>query len=752
MKSKIKKRGKILVLGMGIFLFILLVKVISLPNPLFNDPYCSVVNDKQGQLLSARIASDGQWRFPAVDSLNGKFKQCLIAYEDSRFYYHPGVDLYAIARALKSTLLDKRKQGASTITMQVARMRRGNQSRSLLHKILETFEALALECRYSKEEILNLYASHAPFGGNVVGINAAAWRYYNRDANTLSWAENATLAVLPNSPSLIHISRNRKTLEKKRNLVLSMLRDKGILSQEEYLLACEEPLPDKPYNLPNDAPHLIDFLSHASVDLSKLDARMQRRVQQMANDYSARYRNANHVDNIAVLLLDVQTGAPIAYVGNTTDPSVEAFYVDLIQSERSPGSLLKPFLYAAMVSSGEITPKQLIADTPLNINGFTPSNFNHSFSGAVPADVAIMRSLNVPLVRMLSAHGVGRFMEDLKWAGMTTLHFNDDHYGASLILGGAEVTLWNVCQMYRNLACLLNKGKQDDEDRISLSGIWSAFEAMSQLNRPEEESDWKYFKSMKKVAWKTGTSWGGRDAWAVGVTPRYVVGVWCGNATGEGRAGVTGVGFSAPLMFDVFSLLEDAAWFKMPQQEMQSMPICKFSGCVASTSCFEVDTILTPKVSAQTDVCGYCREVHLSQDEQWQVNSSCMDVSQMKTVSQFVLPAAQEYYYKSIHLDYQQLPPFHPDCAGSSTEQVDFIYPEHKDIIVLPRGFSGETEKVVFTAVARCSKVLYWHLDDTYLGETHNDHRMACVPNEGTHTLSVVDDAGNRRAITIFVK
>lgn len=748
--------GKALMVLMGVFLLVLLYFVIMLPKPLFQDPLSSVVNDKHGQLLSARIADDGQWRFPSADSVNSKFKQCIIAYEDRRFYYHPGVDLYAIGRAVKSNLLTGRKQGASTLTMQVARMHRGNQSRSLFHKLVETVEALAIECRYSKEEILNLYASHAPFGGNVVGIEAASWRYYNRSQHTLSWAENATLAVLPNSPSLIHVSRNRESLRRKRDLLLTMLRDKGVLSEEECLLACEEPLPDKLYSLPNDAPHLIDFMTqHAnSTQLTCLDARIQRRVQQVANEYSRRYRTANRIDNIAVLVLDVQSGYPVAYVGNTTEPGVEASYVDVIQAERSPGSLLKPFLYGAMVSCGEITPRQLIADTPLNINGFVPSNYSHTFCGAVHADEAIMRSLNVPLVRMLAEHGVGRFMDDLKWLGMTTLHYDEDHYGVSLILGGAEAKLWDLCQMYRGLANRLNKGVSSaaEGDRLSLSGIWSAFEAMSQLNRPEEEADWQYFKSMKKVAWKTGTSWGSRDAWAIGVTPRYVVGVWCGNATGEGRSGMTGVGFAAPVMFDVYSMFDDCGWFTQPLSTLQPTAICRQSGRLASALCAEVDTTMVPKESQQTMVCDYCKKVHLSNDERWQVNSTCMDVSQMKTISRFILPPAQEFYYRANHLEYQLLPPFHPDCAGSATEQLDFIYPEHNDIIVLPRGFSGEKQNVVFTAVARRTATLYWHLDDQYLGETTDKHQMACIPSEGQHTLSVVDANGNRRAITIFVK
>jgi penicillin-binding protein 1C len=577
----------------------------------------------------------------------------------------------------------------------------------------------------------------------------------------LSWAELSTLAVLPNSPALIHLGKNRESLKRKRDLLLKILNDRGVLSNEEYELSLAESLPEKPFPLPNYTPHLIDYKSktdRGSFVSTFIDKRVQIQVQRLANDYNTRYRNSNHVDNIAVLVLDVESGEPLVYVGNTTNISVEASHVDIIQSERSPGSTLKPFLYAAMISNGVITPKRLIADTPLSINGFTPHNFNKNFSGAVQADEAIIQSLNVPLVRMLSLYTVGRFMEDLKWLGMKSLRYDEEYYGASLILGGAEVSLWDLCQMYRCLAYNLKEDCDSSEvkgqRRISRAATWFAFEAMSKLNRPEEESEWRHFSSMKNIAWKTGTSWGSRDAWSVGVTPKYVVGVWVGNATGEGRAGMTGVGFAAPVMFDVFSLLDDSGWFSPPYGEMEQVRVCKKSGYMASTICEDVSVEYLPESANLTSSCPFCQWVHLSKDGRWQLKSSCVSISEIDTKPWFVLPAAQEYYYKYRHADYRQLPPFREDCEGSKIDQIDLIYPEHNMMMVIPRGFDGSLEKVVCEAVSRrTDAVLYWHLDQQFVGETGNGiHQIALAPSLGEHILSVVDDLGNRKTISFEVK
>lgn len=766
-----------------------------IPKPLISKPYSTLLytTEISGRevLLGARIASDGQWRFPSASEVPEKFAICLTQYEDKRFWYHPGIDPFALMRAVHLNLTQSRVvSGGSTLTMQLARIAQGNQSRTVGQKVIEMLWALYLECSYSKAEILRMYASNAPFGGNVVGIEAAAWRYFGREAKDLSWAEQATLAVLPNSPALIHPGRNRAELKQKRDKLLLRLYEKHILDKTEYELACMEALPEKPLPLPNEAPHLLERLAIEKQEnriYTTVDPTLQQQVQRLVNRYVADYRS-NHIYNAAALVADVESGKILAYVGNVTDQNMttgHGYQVDVITSPRSTGSVLKPFLYAAMLNDGLILPGTLIADTPLNINGFTPQNFNKTFYGAVPAHVAIERSLNVPLVRMLSQYNTGRFMSLLKRLGMTTLRFSEDHYGASLILGGAEGTLWDLSGMYASLARMLShyrsyNGRYDrsdihplttypieekkpirsvtdtrlaDESLLSYASLWFMFEAMSGLNRPEEEADWQQFSSMKQVAWKTGTSYGGRDAWAIGVTPRYVVGVWVGNATGEGRSGLTGVGYAAPILFDIYSLLPDVPWFDQPYDELEEIAVCRQSGHKASAICDEVDTVYIPRTGIATAVCPYHRIVHLSQDGQYRVNSSCESVSRMQERSWFVLPPAQAYYYKNYHVEYQALPPLKPGCEEDQSRQIAILYPEHQAVLYLPKGFSGEREKVVMKAThARSDATLYWHLDDVYLGETRQIHQMACLIEPGNHILTLLDEDGNRRSILFEVR
>ena len=762
-----------------------------LPGDLFPERYSTLLYSREGRLLGARIAPDEQWRFPAPDSLPDKFVACITTYEDKRFFRHFGVDPWAMARAVRQNIVARSVvSGGSTITMQLARIARGNRDRNIYEKMVESMWAFLLETRYTKQEILTLYAAHAPFGGNVVGLEAASWRYFGRSASELSWAECATLAVLPNSPALIHPGRNRQSLKRKRDVLLARLRDDGRIDQMDYELACMEPLPEAPVPLPDLAPHLLDRLSVAHkgerIETS-VNYVMQKQVQDIVDRYARKYSASNNVNNCAAIVADVETGEVLAYAGNASfeAPEHHGNDVDIIMAQRSTGSILKPFLYAGMLNDGMILPGTLIADTPLNIAGFMPQNFNRTFQGVVPAHRAIERSLNVPLVRMLSEYNTGRFMSLLKSLGMTTLRFDEEHYGASIILGGAEGTLWDITGMYasmsrtlnhfdryngryymgdiRPLTCFsftdddpvkkLSDSRLTDRSLLSAASIWFTYDAMSALNRPEEEADWQQFESMKRIAWKTGTSYGGRDAWSIGTTPRYVVGVWVGNASGEGRAGTTGVGNAAPVLFDIFSFLPGQEWFQMPLDEVEKVAVCSRSGYKTSQLCDDVDTVYVPVSGIRTEVCPYHRIVHLSQDGRWRVNSSCEDPARIVSRSWFVLPPAQEYYYRRHNPDYVSLPPFKAGCGSLQADQIDVIYPEHGAVLFLPRGFSGERERFVFRAVhARRDAVIYWHIDDTYIDMTSGRHEIAVDVEKGEHYLTLVDTEGNRKVVSFEVR
>jgi penicillin-binding protein 1C len=384
----------------------------SLSFPLFEVPYATVLEDKKGNLLGAAIADDGQWRFPQTDSVSEKFKLAITHFEDQYFDFHPGFNPFSLLRATwQNVKAGKVVSGGSTLTMQVIRLAR-HKDRTFWEKFKEIALATRLEMACSKEEILKLYAAHAPFGGNVVGIDAAAWRYFGRNSHQLSWAENALLAVLPNSPSLIYPGKNHKLLLKKRDLLLHKLLNNNVIDTLTYQLALTEVIPSHPHALPSFAPHLLTRMRNEGLKgkrkRSSLDIVLQQQVSKILYRHHLPLK-ANQIFNGAALILDVQSGDVLAYVGNTQAGASHGEAVDIITAPRSTGSILKPFLYAAMLDEGQILPQSILPDIPTFIDGFAPKNFDQSFEGAVPADEVIALTLNVPAVHMLRADGVEKF-------------------------------------------------------------------------------------------------------------------------------------------------------------------------------------------------------------------------------------------------------------------------------------------------------------------------------------------------------
>lgn len=756
--------------GVGVFLFLILLSRWIIPNPEFESPTSTILEDSTGVLIGARIANDGQWRFPAMDHVPEKFEKCILLFEDQYFYAHPGINPFSIYRAIKvNTRAGKIKQGGSTLTMQVARMLRNNKARTIRQKLIELLWTLHLEINYSKSEILNLYASNAPFGGNVVGLDAAAWRYYNRSASELSWAEMAALAVLPNSPALIYPGKNAEILRGKRDRLLRKLQNEGYFTEEDLELALLEDLPGKPYPLPQYANHLLDRAfeeKNGERVSSAVSARLQQSVQSILNSYVKQYQY-NDIYNGAVIVMEPKSGRIVAYVGNATTAKKHGNNVDVIKAPRSTGSLLKPFLYATMLSQGELLPQMFVADIPTYFSGYSPKNFYMTFDGVVPADEALSRSLNVPFVRLLKQHGVDRFYNDLTAMGMRSLVYNSDHYGLSLILGGAEGKLIEMTSMYAGmvrrlqdynktgtysgsnmyLSSYFERVPNEHEvgvDRLSAAAIYETFEALTEVNRPISRSGWKSFGSSRKIAWKTGTSFGNKDAWAIGVTPNYVVGVWIGNADGEGRASLTGSGYAAPVMFDVFEHLKDTLWFEQPVSDYQEARICAISGHKASQHCTQVDTVLIPNVIQNTSVCPYHITVHVDVQEQYRVNMNCESTEHIAHKSWFVLPPVQEWFYKIKSPLYKPLPPIRSDCEVDDEHIMDFIYPKFPNKIFIPKELSGQKGRAVFDLVHRHPKLkVYWHLDGVYIGVTQDFHQLEIIAAQGTHVLVVVDENGN---------
>ena len=746
--------------------FLLIWYLFCLPRQLFHVPYATVVTDRNGELLGARIAADGQWRFPPTDTVPDKFTTCLTEFEDRYYRYHWGVNPIAIGRAIVQNIKAKKVvSGGSTITMQTIRLAR-SEKRTIGEKLVEAIWATRLEFRYSKDKILSLYASHAPFGGNVVGLDAAAWRYFGHSSNQLSWAEAATLAILPNAPSLIHLSKNREALLKKRNRLLRRLHQRNIIDEIDYELAISESLPSEPLPLPQIAPHLVShfYQNHKGEQtLSSIDKDLQLQIENLLVRWNDEFIRRD-IRNMAALVIDVQTNQVVAYCGNVGfGENKSANQVDIIRSPRSTGSILKPLLYYVALQEGEILPNTLLADIPLNINGFSPQNFNLQYDGAVPASKVIARSLNVPTVLLLRQYGIPKFYDFLKKSGITTLTKPSAHYGLSLILGGAEATLWDITSVYADMArslkgldhtacCLLPGEKTIKEKSYFQPGaVWQTFDAIKEVDRPEE-IDWRTIPSMQTIAWKTGTSFGFRDAWAVGVTPRYVVGVWVGNASGEGKPGLVGARTAGPVMFDIFNLLPSSGWFERPTEVFTEVEVCRQSGHLKGRFCDETDTLLICSNGHKTTPCPYHIHVNLSADERFRVYEHCAGEEPVISQSWFVLPPVWEWFYKQHHPEYKSLPPFKSGCGDDAQLPMQFIYPQPNARISLPKQMDGSEGEVTFELVHSSSNAtIFWHLDGEYLTSTQDFHKISLQPSTGKHSVTVVDNEGHTLSISITI-
>ncbi|MCD8405105.1 penicillin-binding protein 1C [Tenacibaculum dicentrarchi] len=761
-----------------IIITILFISVyyLCLPHKLFLSPTSTVVTAKNNQLLGAVIAKDGQWRFPELDSVPKKFESCILQFEDAHFYQHFGFNPISIGKAFIENIKAKRViRGGSTLTQQVIRLSRENKHRSYLEKIKELVLATRLEFRLSKKDILKLYTSHAPFGGNVVGLEMASWRYFGLKPYQLSWAETATLAVLPNAPSLIYPGKNQQKLKLKRNRLLKKLYQQKIIDKVTYQLALEEFLPEKPYPLPSIAPHFVQEVAknnQGEYVQSSLDIHIQKQVNNLVKQHYLRQKQ-NEVYNMSVLVLDVATRKIISYVGNSPTDKEHQKDVNNVVSARSTGSTLKPFLYAQMLQSGAILPSQLVADIPTEIAGYTPKNFDLNFDGAVPANQALTRSLNIPSVRMLQTYGLEKFNEDLKAYNIYDINKSADYYGLSLILGGAEASLWDLCKTFAGYAGVVNHFEttnhnyysnefiepsylkaekisfgniQENDTHIDAGVAFTTLNTLTEVNRPFTEQSWKYFDSSQKIGWKTGTSFGNKDAWAIGVTPKYVVGVWVGNSDGEGRPDLTGVGSAAPLLFNVFDVLPKSTWFLEPFEALIEEEICVKSGYLALPICKSVIKRI-PKNGVRAKPCPYHKQITVDASENFQVTSNCESITNIKNKTWFILPPLMAHYYKQKNADYTILPTYRSDCDKLQSNTMDFVFPTKKySKISLTKGDNNKLNPIILKVThTNSSVILYWYLNNVFISSTTQYHEQAITPKKGNHKIMVVDNFGNEQ-------
>ncbi len=726
----------------------LLLCIAFTPIPNLDLDYSKVVYDKNGQLLSAKIAGDEQWRFPIEGELPEALEKAIVYFEDEYFRSHPGVNPVSMMKAVYVNIKSKRiVRGGSTITMQVMRMYRGNQQRTIRQKMVEMLGAVKLELLYSKKDILKMWASLAPFGGNTVGASTASWRYFDRDLHQLSWAEYATLAVLPNTPSKVHMTKNVSALKAKRDQLLRKLHKNKVLDDTELALALEEDLYFEQKKLPQKSLHFMEFLAERypaqSIYHTTIDPTLQQQLITTLEEYSGIYQ-FDGIDNAAAVVVDAQHNEVVAYVGNTRYRGKAMRFVDCVQAPRSYGSLLKPLLYAYAIDKGYFLPHENIKDIPTNVNGFTPKNFDRKFRGVVPMDRMVSQSLNVPAVRILNYVGVESFHHLLKKdLNFTHLHHDPTHHGLSLILGGAEASMWDLARAYKGMIrnqlrqndaynevnCLQSGEQQPHSFAFHPTAVWHTLRAMQSVNRPKEE---QHFQKLggQKVAWKTGTSYGHRDAWAIGTNGRYVVAVWIGNENGDGVYNLTGAKKAAPVLFRMMRYLGYSHKLEEIPVRADQLQACAKSGLLKGHLCTKTTTLKVPHISHQLRHCS-----------QHQIAFSERDNT--KDTLYFLNPV-ENYYHAQFSGEDLSLP-VSIQQSSNIAAPLNIVYPERNAVIVVPKKLDKEYSNISLKAnTAVDGGTLFWFLNGEFLKKTEPPHQLYVDLKAGQYALLINDEAGNR--------
>ncbi len=758
--------GIALVVSLGFYCFLGM-----LPSRLFDEKYSTIVLDKNNEILGG-IASDfGMWHLPTSYNHPTKLETCIMEYEDKRFNYHPGIDPLAILRALKSNITQRKKvSGGSTITMQLARLIYKDNPRNIFYKIKEALLALRLELAYSKREIISMYLSHAPYGGNIVGYEAASLKYFGHPASELSWAEAAALAVLPNQPAMIFPGKNEKIFKQKRNFLLQKLYQNKKISLEDLALALDEPLPQKAIRFPSLSPHLLALIKkqnpQGGVFKTTLDKKLQSQVMQILESDRG-VLEANKVHNACVLVVDNISSEVKAYVGNLPQ-SKQSPEVDIVQSVRSYGSLLKPFLYYESIREGLILPDALLPDYPTNFGNFVPKNFSQKYSGASPASEALYRSYNIPFVHLLHNFGIDRFLYLMRKHGANNLNKSAAHYGLSLVLGGGELTPWELASLYalfpKTLLAFENPhynfyqniywekpDTQSTTSKMDPAAVWFTAQALKNVVRPDEEQSHEFFYGKQGICWKTGTSFGNRDAWAIGFNKYVTVLVWCGNADGTGRSGHTGVRSAAPILFHIFDILPQGSEFATPYDLMSELNVCKMSGMKAGENCKgHIQSTWLPANARKSPICSFHKTYTISIDKQYRFNEDCISGIYILE-NYFVMPPKMRYYYQKQRQN--ELPPLHPSCKVDNGRELEIIYPRPNAEIVIPTLLDGTKGSVIFEAVHRRKNAeVFWFINQEFVKKTISEHIISISPPSGTHHLFLYDELGNTVSSKFEVK
>ncbi len=748
--------------------FLSLIVVFFLLNWIFPVPdkveYSTIITDNKGEVVNAYLTKDQKWRMKTeLDEISPLLQKTIIAKEDKHFYSHPGVNPFAVIRAFFRNIFGHRTSGASTITMQVAKALEPGK-RNIWTKLRQMFRAFQLELKYSKKEILQLYLNLVPYGGNIEGVKAASLLYFNKNPDHLSLAEITALSIIPNNPGRLVIGKNNDIIIQERNKWLRRFAASKVFTQKEIEDALAEPLAATRGTVPHNIPHLSYKLKKQGGDIIKtnIDLNTQLKTEKLVEDY-IRTQRLKNIKNAAVVIIDNKTHKVITYVGSSNfKDTTDGGQVNGANAVRQPGSTLKPLLYALCFDEGLLTPKTIMTDVAVNYQGYAPENYDEKFNGYVTVEFALEHSLNIPAVKGLRMLGHEKMIQKLANCNFKQIQKDRRKLGLSMILGGCGTTLEELTGLFSAFA---NEGvyispsfTQNDTLHQKLNVISPAAdfminEILSKVNRPDFPLNWTATERMPKIAWKTGTSYGRKDAWSIGYNKNFTVGVWTGNFSGVGVADLSGANVATPLLFKIFNTVDydsDEEWYSQPK-DCDIRQVCSETGLVPSDHCQSLITdYFIPLISA-SKTCDNWQEIMLSPDEKISYCKSCAPATGYKKKWYKIVEPDMQAWFEENRIAYQKIPLHNPNCELIFKGAAPAITFPVNGMEYIINKKDPEPLQLICKTANDVSKV-YWYINNKFYKSCNAGEKQFFVPEEGQVKISCTDDKGRNRDIKITVK
>ena len=727
--------------------------------------YSQVIYAKDSTMLSAYLTSDDKWRMETkVEDVTPEMVKAIIDKEDKWFYWHLGFNPISIVRAFVSNVSSgKRISGASTITMQIARLMEPAE-RSYFNKILEIFRAVQLEIHYSKKELLEIYLSNIPMGGNIEGVEAASLLYFNKLPNKLSLSQSVLLTIIPNNPNKNRLDIPNKNVIEKRNNWLLKFKNEKLFSDESITDALEEKVESHRYSMPNIAPHFSQMIREKSNDsevFTSLIPKIQLQSAKLLRDHVKR-NSGKGVSNGAVLVLDNKSSTIVAYCGSSDfGNSKISGQVNGITAIRSPGSALKPFLYAKGFDDGKITPKSKLLDVPSNFSSYTPENYERDFNGEVTVKYALVNSLNIPAVRLLLKVGYKPFLSLLEKLKFNQIVKQKKSLGLSVILGGCGVTLEELTTAYSLFAnngvlkspSFYNKNGVEGKQILSNKATYLISKILSSMERTESPNLISSVSKLPNIAWKTGTSYGRRDAWAIGYNKNYTIGVWMGNFDGKGSPYLSGSEMAVPLLFNLFNSIDyksNSAWFEKPTGILER-DVCNVSGILPSKNCTDIIKDYYIEDVSSNEKCNHIKEIYVNDSETESYCISCLPEINYKKKAYRNYPPELVLWFKKNGVALETPPKHNPKCEVVERENgLKIISPSAEFEYHLEK--NGNQELMLLATSNTDVKEIFWYVNKKYFGKTKLGEKQFFQPQNGMNNILCLDDKGGESSLKIMVK